>query len=79
MTTFYMGRYGRIRIVHGMGFLCKYRFGDLYSTKKDPAMGFFIQMSNFILQSMKNIFLTAYLLVYIGLLVTSTFSSRAER
>ena len=51
MTTFHMGKYGRIRIVHGMGLLSKYRFGDLYSTKKDLAMGFFIQMSNFILQS----------------------------
>ena len=55
MATFHMGRYGRIRIVHGMGLLRKYRFGDLYFTKKYPAMGFFIQMSNFILQSTEKI------------------------
>ena len=51
IITYHMGRYGRIRIVHSMGLLSKCRFGDLHSTKKEPAMGFFIQMFNFISQS----------------------------
>ena len=46
MTTFHMGRYGRIRIVHGMGLLSKCRFGDLHSTKKRVCHGFLFRCSN---------------------------------